>query len=397
MNGATMKILLVEDNPSDAELLQEALHHTGLAPLEITCVECLEAALARLRAEDFDVLLLDLSLPDSSGAETFHRARNEAPHLPIVVLTGDSNEDIGLEAVRYGIQDYLLKGHADGLQMARAIKYAIERKKLEDALKQLHDELEVRVHERTAELAQANEALQREMTERIRAEAQQLTAVMEERTRIAREIHDTLAQGLAGIVIQLETADYCLEHDVTAARERIHKARELARDSLIEARNSVWALRPRVLEDGNLQTAIAALIERLPHEDSVTIDFAPQGIIYPLAPGTEHDLLRLCQEAINNALKHANARQIHVALLFTPAQVELRVEDDGQGFDTFQRGAKRNSFGLLIMEERVAHIGGQLVLTSQVGQGTCVVVQVPREAERQTDHGIEIVENSPRG
>jgi signal transduction histidine kinase len=377
-----VKILLVEDDPDYAELMKNILHQSGIKPLDITCMGFLDAALARLRQEDFDALLLDLSLPDSTGAETFHRARSAAPHLPIVVLTGDDNEEIGLEAVRFGIQDYLIKGRTDGHQVARAIRYAIERKQMEDDLKQLYADLEVRVRERTAELARANEALEREMTERILAEAQQLTAVLEERTRIAREIHDTIAQGLAGIVIQLETADYCLDLDPKTARMWIRKACGLARDTLTEARHSVWALRPHSLEEGNLVTAIAALIGRLSHEASVAIDFTHQGILCPLPPDVEHDLLRLCQEAINNALKHANARQIRATLVFTPEQVELHVEDDGQGFDPSQR-TQGNSFGLRIMEERVTHLGGQLAITSNSEQGTRVVVRIPRDVERQ--------------
>ncbi|HEY3378108.1 MAG TPA: histidine kinase [Armatimonadota bacterium] len=382
---AMVRILLVEDNPADADLLQETLHRVETGRYHFTWMECLQDAEACLLGqESFDVLLLDLSLPDSSGSETFQRARSMAPLLPIVLLTGDGNEQIGLEAVRFGIQDYLVKGHADGHQVARAIRYAIQRKQMEDTLKELHAELEIRVCERTAELAQANEALQREMGERIRAEAQQLTAVMEERTRIAREIHDTIAQGLTGIVIQLETADYCLDHDLAAARMRIQKARDLARDSLTEARHSVWALRPHVLEEGDLMTAIVTLIARLPHEASVTIDFTHQGIPYPLPTEMAHELLRLCQEGVTNALKHAQARHIHITLGYTARQVALCVADDGQGFEPASPPS-RAGFGLRIMEERVARLGGQLTLTSRPGQGTRMEVQTPWHPETQGD------------
>jgi signal transduction histidine kinase len=159
----------------------------------------------------------------------------------------------------------------------------------------------------------------------------------------------------------------------------------------------VWALRPHELEGGSLLTAIAVLIEQIPHEESVSIDFSHQGIPYPLSPDMEHDLLRLCQEAINNALKHAHANQIRTELIFAPEQVELRVEDDGQGFDPDQR-TQPNSFGLRIMEERVAHLGGQLILTSNVGQGTCVIVLAPRDRERHgTNDDDKIAENPHRG
>jgi signal transduction histidine kinase/CheY-like chemotaxis protein len=129
-----LRILLVEDSPSDAALLEESLSESGLGRFDISLVESWAEADARLREDSFDVVLLDLSLPDSSGHETILRARARAPHLPVVVLTGLHDEAIALEALRKGVQDYLLKGQTDGRQIARAIRYAIERKREEARL-----------------------------------------------------------------------------------------------------------------------------------------------------------------------------------------------------------------------------------------------------------------------
>ena len=170
MSTAPISILLVEDSPSDAALLQESLNQVEPGQFQFTHVETLADGLAQLRAGSFDVLLQDLSLPDSVGRETFIRARAAAPQLPIVVLTGARDEAIGLEAVRHGIQDYLLKGQADGAQTARAIRYAIERQRMEAELRRARDELELRVAERTAELKQSVEALQKEVGQREQAE-----------------------------------------------------------------------------------------------------------------------------------------------------------------------------------------------------------------------------------
>ena len=122
-------------------LLQESLAETRPGEFDFTHVECWADAAQCLRQQEFDVLLLDLSLPDITGRETFLRARAEAPHLPIVVLTGETNEALGLEAVRHGIQDYLIKGQAYGRQTVRAIRYAIERKQVEEALKRTEEAL----------------------------------------------------------------------------------------------------------------------------------------------------------------------------------------------------------------------------------------------------------------
>ena len=136
MPESPVRVLLVEDSPSDAELLQEHLVLVGEAQFQVTHVERLDEALARLSAETFDVVLLDLSLPDSSGHDTFLRAQHASPHAPLIVLSGTSDDLLGIEAVRHGIQDYLVKGQADGQQIARAIRYAIERKRMEEALRE---------------------------------------------------------------------------------------------------------------------------------------------------------------------------------------------------------------------------------------------------------------------
>ncbi|MGD1086514.1 MAG: response regulator, partial [Verrucomicrobiota bacterium] len=213
-----MKVLLVEDSPSDAALVEESLQESGLGQFEFTRVETLAEAMRRAREEDFDVSLLDLTLPDSSGRETFLRARAGAPALPIVVMTSIGDEAIGLEAVRHGIQDYLIKGEGHGRQTARAIRYAIERKRSEEALKQAEaalqqerDGLEEKVRERTAELEALNQALQAEILQRQRAEeAHQLVrrrlseAQETERGRISRELHDRLGQDLTALKLGLE-------------------------------------------------------------------------------------------------------------------------------------------------------------------------------------------------
>ena len=185
MSLAPISILLVEDSPSDAELLQESLNEVESGQFQFTLAETLAAALAQLQERRFDVLLLDLSLPDSAGRETFLRARAEAPGLPIVVLTGAASEAIGLEAVRQGIQDYLLKGQANGAQTARAIRYAIERGRAETELRRARDELELRVAERTVDLEHTVEVLQAEMS--IRAQAEEALRESEERYRMLFE------------------------------------------------------------------------------------------------------------------------------------------------------------------------------------------------------------------
>jgi two-component system CheB/CheR fusion protein len=290
--------------------------------------------------------------------------------------------EVQCEAPGAGCRTMLLNARCIEQEGARppmillAIEDITERKRAEEALYGLQAELETRVQERTAELAQANQSLQAEMAERVRAEEKQVTMVLEERTRIAREIHDTLAQGFTGVVIQLEVAEDALADDPEAARAHLLRARGLAREGLAEARRSVWDLRPQALERGDLVSALASLVGELVHESSVEIEFSHHGVPPRLPPDTESNLMRLCQEALANARRHARASSIRVALVFGPQQVELRVEDDGQGFDPSQQ-PHPHGFGFLSMTERAKRMGGQLIIDSQPGQGTRVVVLVP--------------------
>lgn len=208
------------------------------------------------------------------------------------------------------------------------------------------------------------------------AEQRQDTAVLQERNRMAREIHDTLAQGLTGIVIQLEAAEDTLAEEPDSARSHIVRARDLARQSLAEARRSVMALRPRALEHSELPAAFTRHIEQMTSGTPLRPEFVVHGTPHSLPPEVESNLLRIGLEALTNALKHARAREIRIELLFEPGLVRLSVQDDGQGFNPGM-GESRNGFGLTGMQERAERIGGQLAVTSRRGRGTEVAIVVP--------------------
>ncbi len=215
MSTTAVKILLVEDSPSDADLLQQTLQQGGLPRFELTCVERLDAAFACLGNEPFDVLLLDLSLPDSNGAETFQRVRRAAPAVPIVVLTGASDESTGLEAVRSGVQDYLVKGQTDGRQITRAIRYAIERRRAEEALQKARVEAE----RRAVELKIAFDSMA-ELESELRRRNQQLA----DEARRKDEFLAMLGHELRNPLAPIRNAVYVLRH-----LEAPESAREQAR------------------------------------------------------------------------------------------------------------------------------------------------------------------------
>ena len=167
MEQKALKILLIEDNPDDVDLLRHNLARLPLARVEIETCRLLADALKRLGGKNakIDVILVDLGLPDSQGLDTFFKVHQQAPQTPIVVLSGLDDERLGVQAVREGAQDYLVKGQVNGVLLWRSLRYSVERMRIEEALRQARDDLEVRVQERTAELATANAALKQMVTE----------------------------------------------------------------------------------------------------------------------------------------------------------------------------------------------------------------------------------------
>ncbi len=168
MSVNSVNILLIEDNPAEARLLQELLKQASHTCFRWTCQSRLQAAIAILNEQSFDVILLDLTLPDSQGLESLTAIARVRPQVPIVVLTNTDDDDLALEAMRTGAQDYLFKRQANTELLARSVRYAIERKQASEAVRQAKEELEQRVHERTAELARTNRQLQREVRDRQR-------------------------------------------------------------------------------------------------------------------------------------------------------------------------------------------------------------------------------------
>jgi signal transduction histidine kinase len=205
----------------------------------------------------------------------------------------------------------------------------------------------------------------------------EFTAILSERNRVAREIHDTLSQNLGAIAVQLELARTHAADISASALDHIGAAHKLARVALADARDSIWNMRSHVLERCDLGEALEGILRRMTEGTAVTPHMRVDGPRRRLAPVVENNLLRIGQEAITNASKYANPSRIDVTLAFEGRVVWLVVEDDGVGFLIgSQPAGDRRNFGLVGIKERAELLGGRAEIKSAAGQGTSVIVTI---------------------
>jgi signal transduction histidine kinase len=219
---------------------------------------------------------------------------------------------------------------------------------------------------------------------RLRRAEGEFRAVLGERNRIAREIHDTLAQGYVGVSVQLEVLSELLRHHKPeAAAKHLDQTRGYVREGLADARQSIWALRSQ--DSG--ETTLPVRLRRIVEADGghgLEASFSLFGAYRPLPPETEREFLRVAQEAIHNVKKHAGARHLFVQLEYGQEEIALEVRDDGRGFAASEEmKSTPGHYGLTGMRERAASIGGTLEVTSEPGVGTTVRLRTaaPREAQ----------------
>jgi signal transduction histidine kinase len=221
-------------------------------------------------------------------------------------------------------------------------------------------------------------------------------AVLNERNRLGRELHDTLEQGLAGISLQLEAVAGSLEESPHLARQSLEVARDMLRYSQEEARRSVMDLRSQALEHGDLAAALTELVHQMTEGTSAQAAVHIEGAVRRLDAAREHHLLRIGLEALTNAIKHSGARRINITLRFSDDATELTVEDEGCGIDHTAAERPGSRFGLQGMRERVDKIGGVLQIDSVANAGTRVTVKLPHVRTQASDDVRPILRKSWR-
>lgn len=242
-----------------------------------------------------------------------------------------------------------------GLFVAAIARQSRERQQMIDELEETHGEL-------------------------TRAERQ--AGVLEERQRLAGEIHDTLAQGFTSVILHLEAAEQNLVSNPAQARQHLSRALQAARENLTEARSVIWALRPEVLEAEPFDAAVRRLAGKWGAATGIRAETTVTGKIYPLPAPAEVALLRAAQEALANVLKHAQARKVSLTLSYMEDEVIMDIQDDGRGFDAARAAnppgeSPLHGYGLSTMRRRVEELGGALAVESALGEGTTIAIRIP--------------------
>ena len=224
-----------------------------------------------------------------------------------------------------------------------------------------------RIIDQSAQRAELVAQLSKAQTEL--AEAERVAGASAERERLARDIHDTLAQGFASMMLLIDTASGEIGRDDDAARERLCRAGTIAKENLAEAREMIATLTPPVLHDASLPDAVRQLLHRLDTADGPRCDVFVDGHPRPLSSECETAVLRIVQEAVTNSRKHSAAETVSVELVYGPETVRLSISDDGRGFEPDQTLA---GYGLPGMRQRALLVGGQLRIGAAAGHGVTI-------------------------
>ncbi|MCA9247837.1 MAG: response regulator [Planctomycetales bacterium] len=352
MNQQTLRVLVIEDNPGDARLIAALLSVANTAVFAVESAETLASGIARLRDDKFDAVLLDLNLPDSSGLQTFLDLQAEIESVPIVVLSGLGDEELGLRAVKEGAQDYLIKGKVETDVLERSLRYALERKRSEEAIRRQTHEL------------QRNEKLLRQL----------LDIQERERQLVAYDIHDGFVQDVVGAKMMLDSLEHKLEA-TDESRIRLATARELLQKAIDEGRRMISELRPLIIDEQGIVEAIHYLINEEQSKGDLSLEFHHSVRFTRLPRLLEGALFRIVQEGLTNVRRHSQAATASITLVQREGGISLCIDDAGIGFDAARISDDR--FGVRGIQERARLFGGTAKVQSSPGEGTHIEVEFP--------------------
>jgi signal transduction histidine kinase len=367
MNNTGALVYVVDDDVSVREAVGGLIRSAGWRADGFSSAQ---EFLASSRAEGPSCLVLDVELPGLSGLDLQQELAKKDVRTPIIFLTARGDIPMSVRAMKAGALEFLTKPINDEV-LLDAIRMGIAHYQTP------------RQQGRGTSLSSA-------------AIAQEFGVRMEERTRIARELHDTLLQSFHGLILRFQAAENLLPARPSEAKEALEKALDRADQALAEGRDAVHDLRSATVVTNDLAAAVATLGEELAGHDTtgaasrnspvflVDVEGTPQD----LHPIPQDEIYRIAREALRNAFRHARARRIEVEIRYGVRELRVRIRDDGSGIaPSALRDGPAGHWGLTGMRERAGRIGGQMDLWSELGAGTEVELRVPASIAYQTYAG----------
>ncbi len=381
--GNIIEILLFEDNLGDAGLLEDMLEEFNDLYL-LTNVETLEEGLNILKNHQFDIILLDLGLPDSDGIDTLKEVNKKTPNSPIIVLTGLNNAEIGILAVKMGAQDYLIKKEIDSKHLSSSIRYAIERKKIELELQKSQDTLEEKVKERTKELEESNKELQQfayVASHDLKEPLRMITSFLQLLERRYADQLDEDATEFIGFAVEGAKR---LDEMINDLLEFSKVTRKKIEFSMVDMN--------KVVEQTKLN------LKYVIDTNNAEINYNTLPTVY----GDEILMVQLFQNIIGNSIKYRNKESPEIDITATKESnyYHFSITDNGIGmspkhlnriFTIFQRLHTNEEYegtgiGLAIAKKIVLQHDGQIWVESELGKGTTFHFTIPSKDKEYTDY-----------
>ncbi len=349
-----MKILIIEDDPLLGKTLADILRQQDYTPLLASTGK---EGMAQVESTTglIAVALVDLRLPDLDGVSVLQAIKRTSPLTEVIVLTGYASLGTAVASLQGRAFDYLQKPVAPEA-LFKAVERAVDR----------------------SARRQAEQALGQRNQELAKLSARLLEVQEEERKRLSQDLHDALGQILAVSHIALDMAREA--ENILIAKPHLSRLKTLLDMADEQVHQLSFALRPPLLDDLGLAPVLQKLVEQASAHSSISLTLRTQGLHHRLSPEVETALYRVCQEALANIFRHAQACSATITLWEAEEKVHLSIEDDGQGFrvaEALSAQRKKGGLGLTGMRERVHLVGGTLTIFSSPGQGTRIEVSLP--------------------
>ena len=383
-NGARrpLRALLVEDSELDAELLARALTRGGFA-LTWARVDTSDEMEKQLSKQPWDLILCDHAMPRFSAPEALALLKRHDADVPFIIVSGYIEEETAVAAMKAGAHDYIMKDRLARLVPAverelRDAEVRRARAKSEEELRRAHEELELRVERRTADLKAANQKLENVIEERKRLENELLEIAENERRRIGFDLHDDLGQKLTGMALMMKGLERRLAGESHPCVEDAGRIHALMQEIIQHTHNLARQFSSLDVKGDDLATVLKGLsasVEKLFDTDCVVSIKGPQ----PSLPhNTMVQLYKIAQEAVSNAIKHGKATEVAIGLRSEDDHLVLTIKNDGQPF--VAPSATSTRMGLRIMHYRANTIGGQVEIKAAGKSGAIVTCTLPIKA-----------------